>query len=145
MALRLEERTARACHFDYSISYCDFMQNNYMGSITDDASMARPISDKLKRQTRTLGQALGFVVTSLRVKEKWSQGDLARKSGFEITTINRLEQGKANPTMALVIAMAGSFGLRPSELLSRAERKCMKHGQTTLPAAPSSPSPRQKR
>src|SRR5712672_973666 len=98
MALRLEERTARACHFDYSISYCDFMQNNYMGSITDDASMARPISDKLKRQTRTLGQALGFVVTSLRVKEKWSQGDLARKSGFEITTINRLEQGKANPT-----------------------------------------------
>jgi transcriptional regulator with XRE-family HTH domain len=104
------------------------MQNNYMGSITDDASVARPISDKLKRQTRTLGQALGFVVTGLRVKEKWSQGDLARKSGFEITTINRLEQGKANPTMALVIAMADSFGLRPSELLSRAERKCMKHG-----------------
>jgi DNA-binding XRE family transcriptional regulator len=121
------------------------MQNNYKGSIADDASVARPISDKLKRQTRTLGQALGFVVTRLRVKEKWSQGELARKSGFEITTINRLEQGKANPTMALVIAMAGSFGLRPSELLSRAERKCMKHGQTTLPAAPSSPSLRQKR
>lgn len=121
------------------------MQNNYKGSIPDDANVARPINDKLKRQTRTLGQALGFVVTGLRVKEKWSQGDLARKSGFEITTINRLEQGNANPTMALVIAMAGSFGLRPSELLSRAERKCMKHGQTTLPATPSSPSARQKR
>jgi DNA-binding XRE family transcriptional regulator len=121
------------------------MQNNDTGSIADDASVARPISDKLKRQTRTLGQALGFVVTRLRVKEKWSQGELARKSGFEITTINRLEQGKANPTMALVIAMADSFGLRPSDLLSRAERKCMKHGQTTLPAAPSSPSPRGKR
>jgi DNA-binding XRE family transcriptional regulator len=116
------------------------MQNNYKGSIAHDASVARPISDKLKRQTRTLGQALGFVVTRLRVKKKWSQGELARKSGFEITTINRLEQGKANPTMALVIAMAGSFGLRPSELLSRAERKCMKQGQTALPITASDPT-----
>jgi len=97
--------------------------------------VARPISNKLKRQTRTLGQALGFVITNLRVKKKWSQGDLARKSGFEITTINRLEQGKANPTMALVIALSGSFEIRPSELLSRAERKCMSEGHTILPFA----------
>lgn len=102
--------------------------------------MARPISDKLKRQTRTLGQALGFVITKLRVKKKWSQGDLARKSGFEITTINRLEQGKANPTMALVIAMSGSLGIRPSALLSQAERKCMKEGQTVLPVTTPIPS-----
>ena len=128
-----------ALFFWLLISYFDFIQNNYKRSITDDANVARPISDKLKRQTRTLGQALGFVVTGLRVKEKWSQGDLARKSGFEITTINRLEQGKANPTMALVIAMAGSFGLRPSVLISRAERKCMKNGQTTLPVTASHP------
>lgn len=94
-----------------------------------DPYVARPINDKLKRQTRTLGQALGFVVTQLRVKKKWSQGDLARKSGFEITTINRLERGKANP-MALVIVMADTFGLRPSQLLSRAEQKSMKHVQT---------------
>jgi len=107
--------------------------------------VARPISNKLKRQTRTLGQALGFVITNLRVKKKWSQGDLARKSGFEITTINRLEQGKANPTMALVIAMSGSFGIRPSKLLSRAERKCMREGHTILPVAMSVPSkPRRK-
>jgi DNA-binding XRE family transcriptional regulator len=123
----------------------DFIQNNIKGLITDHAGVARPINDKLKRQTRTLGQALGFVVTGLRVKGKWSQGDLARKSGFEITTINRLEQGKANPTMALVIAMADSFGIRPSALLSRAERKCMKHGQTTLPATSPPLSSRKRR
>src|SRR4029077_1373368 len=127
------------------MSYLDFIQNNYDGSIVDHASVARPISDRLKRQSRTLGQALGFVVTKLRVKEKWSQGDLAGKSGFEITTINRLEQGKANPTMALVIAMADTFGLRPSELLSRAERKCMKHGQSKLPTTPLPLSSRRKR
>jgi DNA-binding XRE family transcriptional regulator len=107
------------------------MQNNKSGSIVDDPNVARPINDKLKRQTRTLGQALGFVVTQLRVKKKWSQGDLARRSGFEITTINRLERGKANPTMALVIVMADTFGLRPSQLLSRAEQKSRKHAQTS--------------
>lgn len=102
----------------------------------DDAGVARPISDKLKRQTRTLAGALGAVVTTLRVKKQWSQGDLAAKSGYEVSSINRVERGKTNPTMALVIAMADSFGLRPSQLLSRAEQKCMKHGQTVLPLAP---------
>lgn len=121
--------------FYYPTSYLDFMQNNKSLSMPDDSGVARPISDKLKRQTRTLAQALGFVVTQLRVKRKWSQGDLARKAGFEITTINRFEGGKANPTMALVIALAGVFGLRPSQLLARAERKCMKQGQTSLPVS----------
>jgi transcriptional regulator with XRE-family HTH domain len=95
--------------------------------------VARPINDKLKRQTRTLAEALGFVITSLRVKRAWSQTELARRSGFEISSISRVERGKANPTMALVIVMADTFGLRPSQLLARAEQKSMKHGQTTMP------------
>jgi transcriptional regulator with XRE-family HTH domain len=41
-------------------------------------------------------------------------------------SISRIERGKANPTMALLIVMADVFGLRPSELLARAERKYLK-------------------
>ncbi len=88
--------------------------------------MARPISGKLKRQTETLGQALGAVVTALRTQKKWSQEKLALKSGYSLQWINRLEQGKANPTMELVIVMSDVFGLRPSQLLARAERKYQK-------------------
>jgi len=40
------------------------------------------------------------------VQRQWSQGELARRAGFETTTINRFKRGKANPTMALVIALA---------------------------------------
>lgn len=96
--------------------------------------MARPISGKLKRQTKTMGGALGAVITELRAKEQWSQGHLARRSGYELSSISRIERGRANPTMALVIVMADIFGLRPSQLLARAERKYLKNRPDQRPA-----------
>jgi transcriptional regulator with XRE-family HTH domain len=93
----------------------------------DYAGVARPISNKLKRQTRTLAGALGAVVTRLRVEKQWSQRTLAERSGYESSSISRIECGKANPTMALLIVMADVFGLRPSQLLARAERKQLKN------------------
>ncbi len=93
----------------------------------DHAGVARPISNKLKRQTKTLGAALGTVITRLRVEKQWSQRRLAEKSGYESSSISRIERGRANPTMALLIVMADVFGLRPSHLLARAERLYLKH------------------
>ncbi len=95
----------------------------------DYAGVARPISNKLKRQTKTLGAALGTVVTRLRVEKQWSQRRLAEKSGYESSSISRIERGRANPTMALLIVMADVFGLRPSQLLARAERLYLKHAK----------------
>ena len=99
----------------------------------DYAGVARPISNKLKRQTRTLGGALGAVITNLRVEKGWSQRRLADKSGYEASSISRIERGKANPTMALVITMADVFGLRPSQLLARAERKHLRNRPSQRP------------
>ncbi len=95
----------------------------------DYAGVARPISNKLKRQTKTLGAALGTVITRLRVEKQWSQRRLAEKSGYESSSISRIERGRANPTMALIIVMADVFGLRPSQLLARAERLYLKHAK----------------
>jgi transcriptional regulator with XRE-family HTH domain len=92
----------------------------------DYAGVARPISSRLKRQTKTLGGALGAVITGLRVGKQWSQRRLAERSGYEASSISRIERGRANPTMALLIVMADVFGLRPSQLLARAERKYLK-------------------
>lgn len=85
--------------------------------------VAGKLSAKLKRQTRTLGQAIGAVVTELRLKKKWSQGQLAAKSGYSDGWINQLENGKTNPTMALVIVMTDIFGLKLSQFFARAERR----------------------
>lgn len=88
--------------------------------------MARPITKRLKRQTRTLAGAIGAAITELRVGKKWSQSRLAEKSGYELSSISRIERGKTNPTLSLLIVMADVFKLRPSQLLARAERKYLK-------------------
>jgi transcriptional regulator with XRE-family HTH domain len=106
----------------------------------DYADVARPISNKLRRQTKTLGAALGTVITRLRVQKQWSQRRLAERSGYESSSVSRVERGKANPTMALLIVMADVFRLRPSQLLARAERLYMKH-ETKRSIAPKTKQP----
>jgi transcriptional regulator with XRE-family HTH domain len=88
--------------------------------------VSRKVNSQLKRQTETLGQALGAVITTLRTGKKWSQDKLALKSGYSLVWINQVERGKANPTIALVIVMSDIFKLRPSQLLAWAERKYQK-------------------
>ena len=85
--------------------------------------MARPISSKLKRESKTYRQALGAVVTRLRTARKWSQQELADKTGYSTVYVNGLELGNRNPSLEMIQAVAQVFGLRPSQLLALAERK----------------------
>jgi transcriptional regulator with XRE-family HTH domain len=85
------------------------------------------VSSKLKRESKTLGQAIGAVVTQLRVERKWSQGKLGAKAGYSTAWLNKLENGKANPTLELVIALADSFDLTLSQFFARVERKQLKN------------------
>jgi len=85
--------------------------------------VARPISSKLKRESKTYRQALGAVVTRLRTARKWSQQELADKTGYSTVYVNGLELGNRNPSLEMIQAVAQVFGLRPSQLLARAERR----------------------
>jgi transcriptional regulator with XRE-family HTH domain len=88
--------------------------------------MARPITEKLERHSRTPEQAFGAVITSLRVKRKWSQQHVSEKSGYSVRYLNQVERGTQNPSLRMILALAGLFGLRPSQLLARAERLYLK-------------------
>ena len=88
--------------------------------------MPGKVSDKLKRESKTLGQAIGAVVTQLRLKKKWSQGELGVEVGYSTSWVNKLENGKINPTLELVIALADTFGLTLSQFFARVERKYQK-------------------
>jgi len=85
--------------------------------------VARPISSKLKRESKTYRQALGAVVTRLRTARKWSQQELADKTGYSTVYVNGLELGNRNPSLEMIQAVAQVFGMRPSQLLVLAERK----------------------
>jgi putative transcriptional regulator len=84
--------------------------------------VARPITPKLKRLRGTFQQALGATVTILRTERNWSQQSLADKIGYNVAYLNGLEQGKRNPSLELLLALAQVFGLKPSQLFSRSER-----------------------
>ena len=85
--------------------------------------MARPITDNLERPCSTPEQALGHVITMLRVKRQLSQLYVAEKSGYSQRYYLRVERGTQNPTYKFMLAVAPVFGLTPSQLLAMAERK----------------------
>lgn len=84
--------------------------------------MARPITEKLERHSDTPEQAFGAVITKLRVKRNWSQEYVSEKSGYSVRYVTQVERGTQNPSLRMILALAGLFRLRASQLLARAER-----------------------
>jgi len=84
--------------------------------------MARPITEKLERHSNTPEEAFGTVITHLRVKRSWSQEYVSEKSGYSVRYITQVERGTQNPSLRVILALAGVFGVRPAQLLARAER-----------------------
>lgn len=53
----------------------------------------------------------------LRMKRKWTQGQLAEKMGVTRTAVVKWETGKANPTTEKLIELARIFKCRVDNLL----------------------------
>src|SRR5260370_19057424 len=77
----------------------------------------------LKRKTDTREQALGAVITELRVKRGISYQDVAEKVGCNDSHMNQIEHGKKNPTLKLLQAIADFHHIRLSRMLALAEQK----------------------
>ncbi len=84
--------------------------------------MAGKVSNKIKRETKTLGQAIGAVVTKLRLEKKWSQVDLAIRSGYTSGWVSKLERGNVSPKLELIVSLADTFDLKLSQFFARVER-----------------------
>ena len=118
------------------------IQNTFKLRNADDAVVAGKVSKKLKykRKAETLKQAIGTVVTQLRVERDWPQAELSVRSGYGRPWISQLENGKVNPRLELIIAFADTFKLTLSQFFARAERKHLRR----KPAAPASIKPKKK-
>lgn len=98
--------------------------------------MGRPISSKLKRSSDTPEQALGAVMTELRVKRGWGYEHVAHKVGCSDPYMNDIEHGKRNPTFRMLQAIAHLHGLKLSQLLALGERKYERSRRKKKPRAP---------
>lgn len=60
---------------------------------------------------------LGQRVVELRTKKGWSQADLARELGKDRQAVEKLENGKVNPTLYSLVEIAKVLDVKLSLLL----------------------------
>lgn len=76
-----------------------------------------------KRETGTRQEAIGAVLTELRVQKGLSQRKLADLLGYGQTYISQLERGLKSPTVRTLEAFARAFSMEVSEIARDAERR----------------------
>ena len=65
----------------------------------------------------------------LRSKREFSQGELATKAGTERTYVSRLEQGRKNPTVELLAALAKALNVDIVELFKPTPKRAKQRKQ----------------
>ena len=65
--------------------------------------------------------ALGQAIRQLRVRSGISQDALAARSDLHRTYVGGIERGERNVSFGNLVKLAQALGIRPSELLARAE------------------------
>lgn len=75
----------------------------------------------MKRHVSTVQAAVGRAVRDLRSSRGMSQEDLAFVSGMHRTYVGSVERGERNPSLIALTRVASALGVRPWELLLRAE------------------------
>jgi transcriptional regulator with XRE-family HTH domain len=93
--------------------------------------VGRRVGINTERKHSTPDEALGAVITSLRVQKNWSHAEMGERVGYSDKHLNAVELGYKSPTHRLLVATAQLFHLRPSQLLARAERLYLKHHSRT--------------
>lgn len=62
-------------------------------------------------------RVFGRVVRSLRRERGWTIEEAAGRFGVEPAFVRRIESGRTNPSLAVIVSVATALGLGPGELL----------------------------
>ena len=71
--------------------------------------------------TGALGVALGKAIRAERLRNGWSQEDLADAAKINRSYVTDLENGKRTPNLATLMQVAGAFGMKTSKLIAAGE------------------------
>lgn len=83
------------------------MYDKIVNKLADICSVTR---DKLKKE-------LGKRIVELREKKGWSQSDLARACNKDRQAIEKLENGKVNPTLYTLLEVANALEISLPKLV----------------------------
>jgi transcriptional regulator with XRE-family HTH domain len=62
-------------------------------------------------------RALGRAIRTERSDRGWTVEDAAGRFGVEPAFVRRIEAGRTNPSLAVIVSIAAAFGLTAAELL----------------------------
>ncbi len=82
----------------------------------------------------TKNKAMGRRIAAWRKLKGFSQAAVARRTGIDATYISRIETGKIQPSIRMVMKIAGALRVSPNELLEKSPAK-QKH--KPCPVSPS--------
>jgi transcriptional regulator with XRE-family HTH domain len=85
--------------------------------------MVKPIGADKERKARNLDEALGAVITQLRLRRRWSQQKLAEIAGYDESYVRQLERGKKSATLRTLSDLAAAFSMSASSLIRLSEKK----------------------
>jgi transcriptional regulator with XRE-family HTH domain len=83
---------------------------------------------------------LGEAIRALRDELGVSQERLNLESGVHRNYIGGIERAERRPTLATVATLAVTLGIRPSDLIARAEKQAEQHGASWPPPGASDQS-----
>ena len=67
-----------------------------------------------------MDQSFGTMIRQLRQARRWTQMDLAERTGLDQSTVSTIELGKGKRTVGTVSALAGAFGADAHDWIERA-------------------------
>jgi transcriptional regulator with XRE-family HTH domain len=72
-------------------------------------------------KNRELVKAVGNRIRELRLKNNFSQEDLANEADIPLSQIGRIERGENNPTISTLYVIAQALNITLKELLNKIE------------------------
>jgi len=86
-----------------------------------DPENVRPLSRTLHHRDtsefRAVVTALGRILSAMRRQRGWTVEEAAGRFAVEPAFVRRIEAGRTNPSLAVLVSIATAFGMRPEELL----------------------------
>lgn len=71
-----------------------------------------------KTDKKALLRKFAATFAGLRAGAGYTQKQVAEGAGLSVKYVGELERGVANPTVEVLVALAGAFGVGPSALLA---------------------------
>jgi transcriptional regulator with XRE-family HTH domain len=78
-----------------------------------DSAVPEDESDQAMRR------AFGVWVRELRHRRGLTQATVAQQAAISVTYLSEMESGRHNPTLAVILRLAGALDVKPSQLVSR--------------------------